>query len=243
MSVTLATHCFEVDLRVMICDDCRRMHSWCRCSVKFLECLTWWYLVMSRHLFLKISKWKRQSQMWCLSLHVRHCKTLAERPSLWKKCSLSAGVRGESFDAAISYGVSEESLLWSLQVSHFEYVWQCFTWTFRTLLIFCCWCCLAISGSFAWWEASRMWSHRTPVCSGAKRQAVLFGTLFGAFDRAIWGDYACCSALGWCGNSKQHCSCKGVGTVASYMSNADHMIRHVKISKINRSCNFLTLET
>lgn len=23
------------------------------------------------------------------------------------------------------------------------------------------------------------------------------------------GDYACCSALGWCGNSKQHCSCKG----------------------------------
>ena len=23
------------------------------------------------------------------------------------------------------------------------------------------------------------------------------------------GDFACCSALGWCGGSKQHCSCKG----------------------------------
>ena len=25
----------------------------------------------------------------------------------------------------------------------------------------------------------------------------------------FWGDFSCCSALGWCGNSKQHCSCKG----------------------------------
>ena len=84
---------------------------WCVADADFLwSSFNAWFngfrLGMSRHLFLKISKWKRQSQM-CLSLHVRHCKTLAERPSLWKECSLSAGVRGESFDVAVAIETTE----------------------------------------------------------------------------------------------------------------------------------------